>query len=424
MSDDKQFYAIIEGKTVGPLTPQELIDLGLRENHYVWKPGMEQWLPAIQIEELDTFFNTECVPPPPPEAAFMQESHNNDKPGFWQKISGLFKRDNQSSKSIDKSGRSIKIGIWILVVSAVFSLWMSFQGMFLFGRFVGGSVSNSCFYWAWIIIIVAVIYFIIYCKYRKRKLLYITIGLLLTAIFPAVRLIVTYNRSYYEHFIDGLIALTDNSNTVSIYDKWGHEVARFDGDNNAVYISENTSDFVVISEDKAFRYNQYGHLGATNNIEASDTYEEGFSYISFAVSEFFGCSFKYAAGGNDDLEYIKIDDGNTNQAPEEAVPAEVPAGSSSSNESSSYEKTNERRSESDSHHHTAERHETQVPMQVWKQCMSCLGTGQCNYCYGQGVYNDYTGTHDCPCCINGRCGICAGQGGHYEVEYETRVDYY
>ena len=65
MSDDKQFYAIIEGKTVGPLTPQELIDLGLRENHYVWKPGMEQWLPAIQIEELDTFFNTECVPPPP-----------------------------------------------------------------------------------------------------------------------------------------------------------------------------------------------------------------------------------------------------------------------------------------------------------------------------------------------------------------------
>lgn len=56
-------------------------------------------------------------------------------------------------------------------------------------------------------------------------------------------------------------------------------------------------------------------------------------------------------------------------------------------------------------------------MQVWKQCMSCLGTGQCSYCYGQGVYSDYSGTHDCPCCIEGRCRICAGQGGHYEVEY-------
>ena len=123
------------------------------------------------------------------------------------------------------------------------------------------------------------------------------------------------------------------------------------------------------------------------------------------------------------MEYIRIVD-DTAQAPEEAVPADTPASSSSSNESSSYEKESERRSESDYHPYKPERHETQVPMQVWKQCMSCLGTGQCNYCYGQGVYNDYTGTHDCPCCINGRCGICAGQGGHYEVEYETRVDYY
>ena len=59
----------------------------------------------------------------------------------------------------------------------------------------------------------------------------------------------------------------------------------------------------------------------------------------------------------------------------------------------------------------------QTPVQVWKQCMNCFGSGQCPYCYGQGVYSDAYGTHDCPVCTDGRCNMCAGHGGHYEIEY-------
>lgn len=63
------------------------------------------------------------------------------------------------------------------------------------------------------------------------------------------------------------------------------------------------------------------------------------------------------------------------------------------------------------------------PVQVWKQCWSCLGSGQCSPCFGQGVVYYYNGPQDCPVCTGGRCNVCAGQGGHYETEYQTRTVY-
>lgn len=62
-----------------------------------------------------------------------------------------------------------------------------------------------------------------------------------------------------------------------------------------------------------------------------------------------------------------------------------------------------------------------VPMQVWKQCLGCGGSGQCQTCYGQG-WRYLTSSQPHAQCItcggNGRCNMCAGQGGHYEVEYK------
>ena len=71
-----------------------------------------------------------------------------------------------------------------------------------------------------------------------------------------------------------------------------------------------------------------------------------------------------------------------------------------------------------------ERHETQVPFQVWKDCGTCWGSGKCQYCHGDGYIVYISGEQDCSACIDGKCSICAGKGGHYEVEYKTRVDYY
>lgn len=62
-----------------------------------------------------------------------------------------------------------------------------------------------------------------------------------------------------------------------------------------------------------------------------------------------------------------------------------------------------------------------VPMQVWKQCYGCGGSGQCQTCYGQGwrfLTNSQPHAQCITCGGNGRCNMCAGQGGHYEVEYK------
>lgn len=61
-----------------------------------------------------------------------------------------------------------------------------------------------------------------------------------------------------------------------------------------------------------------------------------------------------------------------------------------------------------------------VPMQVWRQCYGCGGSGQCYICGGLG-WRYMTSNNPQAQCItcggNGRCNMCAGQGGHYEIEY-------
>lgn len=62
-----------------------------------------------------------------------------------------------------------------------------------------------------------------------------------------------------------------------------------------------------------------------------------------------------------------------------------------------------------------------VPMQVWKSCYGCGGSGQCQTCYGQGwrfLTNSQPHAQCITCGGNGRCNMCAGQGGHYKVEYK------
>lgn len=61
-----------------------------------------------------------------------------------------------------------------------------------------------------------------------------------------------------------------------------------------------------------------------------------------------------------------------------------------------------------------------VPMQVWKQCTICYGSGKCQTCGGSGIYTGAAGNSTlCTfgCGGSGKCSFCAGQGGHYEVEY-------
>lgn len=67
-----------------------------------------------------------------------------------------------------------------------------------------------------------------------------------------------------------------------------------------------------------------------------------------------------------------------------------------------------------------EHHRDPVPVQVWKQCTICFGSGKCQTCGGTGIFTGWSGNSsicEYGCGGSGKCSFCAGHGGHYEVEY-------
>lgn len=49
----------------------------------------------------------------------------------------------------------------------------------------------------------------------------------------------------------------------------------------------------------------------------------------------------------------------------------------------------------------------------WHNCSSCMGSGECKYCYGTGYY-EYSRSGRCEVCYGtGRCAGCDGDGGWY-----------
>lgn len=63
-------YYILDarGQQIGPIEKQHLANAGLTPETLVWTPGMPQWLPAMQVAELQPLLN---VPPPPPATPAM-----------------------------------------------------------------------------------------------------------------------------------------------------------------------------------------------------------------------------------------------------------------------------------------------------------------------------------------------------------------
>ena len=58
-----------------------------------------------------------------------------------------------------------------------------------------------------------------------------------------------------------------------------------------------------------------------------------------------------------------------------------------------------------------------VPMQVWKQCQICFGSGTCQACANI-IWPSGSDRKCMACGWSRKCQFCAGNGGHYEVEYK------
>ena len=110
------------------------------------------------------------------------------------------------------------------------------------------------------------------------------------------------------------------------------------------------------------------------------------------------------------ISKIKVDTPRQNTSVASSSSSSSSNGSSSSNSNSGNNSTTIH----------VEHHRDPVPVQVWKQCIICGGSGKCQTCGGTGIFKGWSGNSticEYGCGGSGKCSFCAGHGGHYEVEY-------
>ncbi|MGM9842797.1 MAG: NINE protein [Muribaculaceae bacterium] len=60
-----QYFIYFQGKQVGPLNKQDLINYGINRDSFVWEVGTPEWKQASQIPDL-----ADIIPPAPPVNGF------------------------------------------------------------------------------------------------------------------------------------------------------------------------------------------------------------------------------------------------------------------------------------------------------------------------------------------------------------------
>ena len=59
-----QYWAVIDNERKGPMTFEELKEIGITPSTLVWKEGLENWVPAKDVEELAPLFEEIPLPAP------------------------------------------------------------------------------------------------------------------------------------------------------------------------------------------------------------------------------------------------------------------------------------------------------------------------------------------------------------------------
>lgn len=100
-----QWYAMINGRQVGPGTLEWLASQGLNETTPVWRPGMGDWTEAGSEPQAMQFLRTHAVPPrspffnPGPEprdSGFKQTGSAFGQQPYWQQQGGPVGNDNMN----------------------------------------------------------------------------------------------------------------------------------------------------------------------------------------------------------------------------------------------------------------------------------------------------------------------------------------
>ncbi len=220
-----------------------------------------------------------------------------------------------------------------------------------------------------------------------------------------------------------------NHNGYSLYDKWGMCFIPNNKYNGIVKVFDNTTSsyhfvaFKVTDESGeypnkyySFRLDTYNEDGKIVNIQEAT--ESDCDDIYDHIDKYIGkVCYKFPNG----FGYTKIKYSSSYKHPYSNSSLKKDNEITNSNNTKNNQKEV---AEPKVKQREPQKHERTVPMQVWKNCGHCFGSGQCSWCGGQGVIYYPNGGKSCPNCIGGKCSWCAGNGGHNEIQYETIVEYY
>ena len=76
-----QYWAVIDNERKGPITFDELKEIGITPSTLVWKEGLENWVPAKDVEELAPLFEEIPLPAPSDPAPSVPEPEQEPESG-------------------------------------------------------------------------------------------------------------------------------------------------------------------------------------------------------------------------------------------------------------------------------------------------------------------------------------------------------
>ncbi len=72
-----EYFILINGKQVGPIALEKMLEHGLTKETLVWTQGMDDWKPAGLVPEVAELFKQ--MPPPPPQNIVTEQPMEDDE---------------------------------------------------------------------------------------------------------------------------------------------------------------------------------------------------------------------------------------------------------------------------------------------------------------------------------------------------------
>ena len=80
---ETSYFMIIDGRQAGPFVREELKYHALRPDSMVWRQGLENWVPASSLPELNDLFSADVPPAPGYQSFGYGQFRQNEYPGQY-----------------------------------------------------------------------------------------------------------------------------------------------------------------------------------------------------------------------------------------------------------------------------------------------------------------------------------------------------